>query len=291
MINPHDSTKRDVHELYEGRGLPKGQSTGWPSVDKLYTVLTSQWTLITGWPNSGKSEWLDALLVNLAKAEPWRFFIYSPENYPLALHHVKLLEKYIGKPFSLGPTERMTEQDVQIGEAWIGEHFLFCQPDTPTIQAIVEEGCSWISHSGRHKTGIVIDPWNQLEHHRPNGLSMTEYVSQALSAVIRLVREYNVHLWLVAHPAKQPRNRDTGKLPVPTPDMVSDSAHFWNKTDNAITVWRDQAEDSTTTELYVQKIKFKHTGRIGKCELRYDRITGRYNEPLRAVPGSIQWTT
>src|SRR5690348_17390430 len=37
-------------------------------------------------------------------------------------------------------------------------------------------------------------------------------------------RSNGVHVWLVAHPAKQKRG-DDGKLPIPTPDMISGSQH------------------------------------------------------------------
>src|SRR6185312_16834950 len=47
-------------------GWEKGVSTGWDEVDQLYTVRPGEFTVITGMPNSGKSNWLDALLVNLA---------------------------------------------------------------------------------------------------------------------------------------------------------------------------------------------------------------------------------
>ena len=47
-------------------GMASGVSTGWPNVDELYTVSTPGLTLVTGIPNSGKSEWIDALNVNLA---------------------------------------------------------------------------------------------------------------------------------------------------------------------------------------------------------------------------------
>ena len=57
-------------KLYEGGGWPKGTSTGWRSLDELYTIGLGQWTAVTGVPGSGKSEWVDALLVNLARSIP-----------------------------------------------------------------------------------------------------------------------------------------------------------------------------------------------------------------------------
>lgn len=290
MIVPHAIIRERVLELYRSGGLPRGDLTGWPSVDKLYTVGMNQWTLVTGTPNSGKSEWVDALMVNLAKQGRWKFFIYSPENHPLEMHHAKIIEKYLGKPFDPGPTKRADEEEVEAAEAWIHGKFHFCKPDAPNIESILAEGISSIAAAGSAwKTGIVIDPWNYLEHHRPQFMSETEYVSEILSRVIAQVREFPVHLWLVAHPAKQTPRKD-GSYAVPTPRDVSGSAHFWNKSDNCVTIWRDQQEDRPEyrdrIEVHVQKIRFKHIGRIGHCQLVYNRVTGVYSEPkpeIRAV--------
>lgn len=282
MIVPHSAIRERVLALYHSGGLPKGASTGWPSIDRLYTVGLGQWTLLTGTPNSGKSEWLDALMVNLAKREPWRFYIYSPENWPLELHHSKIIEKYVGKPFNPGPNDRMDEEEVDAAEEWMRGKFQFGKPNRPDIVSIVDEAIEFtasVANPLAHKTGIVVDPWNQLEHYRPPQQTMTEYVSATLSAVIERVREYNLHLWLVAHPSKLRKDRD-GKYPVPTPHDIADSAHFWNKADNCITVWRDQGEGSQDVDIHVQKVRFKHIGRIGMSTLVYDRITGRYNEKL-----------
>jgi len=242
----------------------------------------AQWTLVTGTPSSGKSEWLDALLVNLAKRERWRFVIYSPENWPLELHHSKIIEKFIGKPFNPGPTERLDEIDLDAAEEWMGGKFYFAQPEKPDIFSILQEASNF-SGVSTTKLGIVVDPWNQLEHHRISGMSETEYVSHTLSGVIDWVRKMNAHLWLVAHPTKLQKDRD-GNLPKPTPHDVSGSVHFWNKADNCITVWRNQADyKDPKVEIHVQKVRFKHIGHIGATTLLYDRVTGQYREQLKPV--------
>jgi twinkle protein len=281
-IIPHAAIRARVEAIYEAGGLPKGDSTGWPSVDKLYTVGMSQWTVITGTPNSGKSEWLDALMVNLAKKGDWKFLIYSPENQPLELHHAKIVEKYIGKPFSPGPTPRLEPDELSDAEDWMEDKFFFSKPEQPDMETIIVEAINRIEKKVSWKTGIIIDPWNWLEHHRPSFQSETEYVSDCLSRVIELVRNANVHLWLIAHPAKQQPRRD-GTYAIPTLRDISGSAHFWNKSDNGITVWRDLNSDTREVEIHVQKIRWKHIGRIGIAKLDYDLVTGRYREQLRAA--------
>lgn len=287
MIVPHDAIRVRVKALYESGGLRRGSLTGWPGIDELYTVGLGQWTCVTGTPNSGKSEWVDAVMVNLAKRENWKFIIYSPENHPLELHHAKIIEKYIGKPFNLGPNPRADWEEVDAAEEWMAGKFYFAKPNKPDIFSILDEANALASDDAK-KTGIVIDPWNQLEHYRPAAMNETEYVSQTLTAVINWVRERNCHLWLIAHPSKMQKTKD-GSLPIPTPHDISGSAHFWNKADNCVTVWRDQRDyTKQEVQIHVQKVRFKHIGHIGVAELLYDRVTGRYHSPLKSVVDYVE---
>jgi twinkle protein len=276
----------DLERLWS-TGLESGTRTGWPCLDELYTVAPGQWTLVTGYPSSGKSEWVDALTVNLSHAG-WRFVVFSPENQPLELHIAKLTEKLSGKPFGAGPTERLSLEEVgrQVDALSERYRFLRCPHDASmTIPDILDTVTPVLADLGGEHQGLVIDPWNELEHWRPPGLSETEYVSKALSLLRNWAREHRVHVWLVAHPQKL--RRENGKLPIPTPDSVSGSAHFWNKADVAITVHREGGDEVPNVSIVVQKCRFKHIGRRGVVTLRYNRVTGTYRDPL-ARPVSVQ---
>ena len=49
--------------------------------------------------------------------------------------------------------------------------------------------------------GLVIDPYNELDHQRPAHMNETEYVSQMLTKVKRFAQHNDVHVWFVAHSA------------------------------------------------------------------------------------------
>ena len=263
-------------------GLPSGEKTGWPSVDALYTVVPGQMTIVTGWPSSGKSGWVDALAVNLA-LQGWRFAVYSPENHPVELHIAKLLQLVAGKPFGTGPTERISKDELREHLDEIRGWFGFINPkrnDGLDIAQILEAAGKHLE--GHEKRGLIIDPWNELSHHRPEKLSETEYVSATLSGVRMWARETNTHVWIVAHPQKL-RRMDNGELPVPTPDTISGSQHWWNKADCALTVWRDLSPEATNeVQIYCQKVRFAHVGKTGVASLDFDRVTGRYREQRRS---------
>lgn len=266
-----------VLELWRS-GLPCGDRTGWQSLDRLYSVAPGQMTIVTGWPSSGKSEWLDALLVNLSR-QGWKFAVFSFENQPVEIHVAKMLEKLCGKPFGRGPTERMTEDEVRELQDDLDQSFAFTETHHGAISPkdVLEAAEPILSGMGE-KRGLVIDPWNELEHWRPANLNETEYVSQTLSMIRNWARANRVHVWIVAHPQKV-RREDGGKLPVPRPDMISGSQHWWNKADANITVYRDFEAKNQDVDIYVQKVRFKHIGRQGFITLKYDIVTGKYYEP------------
>lgn len=288
-VATYPTLTRELIDLWEN-GLPSGDRTGWPSMDRHYTVVPGQMTIVTGWPGSGKSEWVDALAVNLIH-QGWRMAFFSPENQPIKLHAAKILEKVVGKPFGKGPTERMTKMDIhEIGIDVLRARVAFVtapEEGARTAQNVIDAAWPWLDNLRGQKRGLVIDPWNELEHWRPAGLSETEYISQQLSLVRNWARQNEIHVWIVAHPQKM--RREDGKLPVPRPDMIAGSQHWWNKADCAVTVWRDMEDpDSPAVDVHVQKVRFKHVGRPGVVTLDYDRVTGRYSEtrePLRGVVG------
>src|SRR5690606_5146524 len=113
---------------------------------------------------------------------------------------------------------------------------------------------------------------------RPHGMSLTEYVGSSLSIIRQWARQQLMHVFIVGHPAKQYRNRDTAKLPVATPDMISDSAHFWNKSDICVTVALTDEHRSQEVESHMQKMRRAHLGQRGVATLIFDRTTGRYHE-------------
>lgn len=272
-------------------GMPPGCKTGWLSVDKHYTVLPGQLTIVTGWPGSGKSEWVDALAVNLIR-DRWGFVIFSPENQPHELHMAKLCEKWVGKPFGHGPSERITPEELEAALAHFQKRVGFVKgADGICLEEILKDATEWFKDYYEyfdHK-GVIIDPWNEIEHRRPQGISETEYISECLSKLRNWAREMNAHVWLVAHPQKLPRDRETGKLPVPRPDSISGSQNWWNKADAAITIHRDMGDDPRQdVDVHVWKIRFKHLGMPGQVTLKYDRTTGRYHETLRVIDGKTR---
>lgn len=258
------------------QGIPKGASTGWLSVDQLYTVKVGEVTVVTGIPSSGKSEWLDALTINLMQQQAWRFGFFSPENYPIERHVAKLVEKYTGFPLRLGPTARLSWSDTVVAVSWLDERAFFIEPteEQLRLETVLTLARALVRRYGIR--GLVLDPWNELDHSRPSVMTETEYISESLSRIRRFARKNGVHVWIVAHPMKLKKNED-GAYSAPTPYDISGSAHWRNKADNCITIHRSSLTDADRpVEVHVQKIRFRDNGSPGLAMLYWDKMSGRY---------------
>ncbi|MBT7616790.1 MAG: AAA family ATPase [Calditrichaeota bacterium] len=237
-------------------------------MNELYNVRPGELTIVTGYTGHGKSEFLDALLVNLARLHDWNFGVCSLENLPYERHVRKLLEKVTGKPFFPDKDERMTEAELSTAESFLKQHFHFINPKDVEIDSILEIGKALIYRHGIN--GLIIDPYNELDHKRQSGMTETEYVSQFLSKIRRFARLNDIAVWVVAHPTKP--NRDN-IIHAPTVYDISGSANWANKADNALSVFRGEDDE---VQIHVKKIRFKEVGHIGRVDLRYERKSGRY---------------
>ena len=278
----------EIRRLYE-QGRPCGVSTGWKALDAHYRVFPGQLTVVTGIPGSGKSNWLDCLMVNLARLHGWRSALFSPENLPLEQHMAEMAVKYLTKPFYDGPTPRMTATERDAALAWVDEHFTWIMPsseDDWQIEHILTIAGQLCFRAGIR--GVVIDPWNELESLKPPTMTETEYVSHVLKRVRVFARQRAVHVWMVVHPQKLLRDKK-GNYPIPTLYDCAGSAHFRNKADNGLVIWRDlSGADRDEVELHVQKIRFRYVGKRGMCPLYYNPVCATYDDQRAASNGAAR---
>ncbi|KAJ7947418.1 twinkle-like protein, chloroplastic/mitochondrial [Quillaja saponaria] len=260
-------------------GYECGVSTGWSALKDLYNVVPGELTIVTGVPNSGKSEWIDALICNLNERVGWKFALCSMEN-KVREHARKLLEKHIKKPFFKAryaeSVERMSIEELEKGKQWLSDTFYLirCEDDSlPNIKWVLDLAKSAVLRHGVR--GLVIDPYNELDHQRSVSQTETEYVSQMLTKIKRFAQHHGCHVWFVAHP------RQLHHWVGSPPNLydISGSAHFINKCDNGIVIHRNRDPEAgpiDQVQVCVRKVRNKVAGTIGDAFLLYNRVTGEF---------------
>ncbi|KAJ7555037.1 hypothetical protein O6H91_05G019600 [Diphasiastrum complanatum] len=277
---PFSNFYKEIDDYYHLRlGNECGVSTGWVGLDEFYKVVPGELTIITGVPNSGKSEWIDALMCNLNSSKSWTFALCSMEN-KVREHARKLLEKHLKKPFFdalySNSVPRMTREDLECGKKWLNDNFFLirCEDDElPSVDWVLNLAKAAVLRHGIR--GLVIDPYNELDHQRPNNQTETEYVSQILTKVKRFAQHHDCHVWFVAHP----KQLQIWRGQAPNLYDISGSAHFINKCDNGLVIHRNRDADAgplDEVKVLVRKVRNKAAGTIGDAILHYDRVTGAY---------------
>ena len=273
-----DHFYKSLDKLYE-EGYGRGESTGYADVDELYTVVTGQMTVVTGHPSSGKSEFIDQIMVNLAKSKGWKFAVCSFENQP-SIQIAKLISKYCQKPFFEGMSPRLDKNDLKIGKEFVQNHFSFVhQADgsLASLPSIIERLKTSVLRMGCR--GVIIDPYNYIS--RPD-VKETDWVSEMLTSLRTFAQSYDVHLWLIAHPTKMMRD-SSGNIPVPKGNDISGSAHFFSKTDVGLTVHRPNPSGSNVAEIHCWKCRYSWVGKQGETTLNYNSVTTSYKPRLQKV--------
>lgn len=265
-------TYRDrINDLFN-KGTGKGFSTGYTSLDTIYTVAPGQLTVVTGYPSSGKSNFVDQLMVNLARGSDWKFAICSFENQP-EIHISRLIEIYLGKRFFDG-RERMGQAEMDEAFEWVNDHFLFIDSqgeDPSTLDSILERARAAVKRMGVR--GLVIDPYNYIDLNRKD-TTETEAISNMLTRVQKFCKAHEVHTWFVAHPSKM--SRSGNDQPRPDGMSISGSMAWWAKTDCGITIHRAEK----CVEVAVWKCRYRWVGTQGETTLLYNKVAGTYSEDL-----------
>lgn len=256
----------EINDLYDF-GLDKGVSTGIDGFN--LNFVKGYITTITGIPNHGKSDFLDNICLHLKLNAGWNGAFYSPENKPTQLHFAKIARKITGK--SWDGEHRLSKGELNDVKDFLNNSFWFIKPEKDfTLDSILKS-----VRQLKQRYGLdffVIDAWNKLEHKYSE--SETKYVSESLDKLAIFCEVNNVHCFLVAHPRKINKEKDGIKYQVPVLYDIAGSAHFYNKSDNGICVYRDF--ENKKTMVFIQKVKFSHWGEIGCAEFNYDLNSGRY---------------
>lgn len=238
---------------FSEHGIPN-YSIGMAESDNFIKFTLGEWSVLTGIPNSGKSDICDQICVNMALMHDFRTAMFAPESYPYEGHIKRIANK-------INQTNCTTVQ-LNDSKDFIKDHFHLVKIDLEnlTLKAILDKFRELVFQKGINI--CVIDPWNMLDHSAQKDFS---YIGRILSEITQFCQQTNTHLILVAHPRKM--QMENGQYVIPSPYDISGSSDFFNKAYNCLTAYRVLGQKteygSDAVQVHVQKVKRKENGQQG----------------------------
>lgn len=266
-----------VPDIYAMSELPEppenpAMDTGIVGLKEHFRVRRGDLSVVTGIPGHGKTSFVNEVVCRLALAHGWRTIFGSFEQRPVPDHR-RALRTFHGQKLE----KDLTSEQRAAADAFIEKHFRFLVPSDETetsLTWLLETMAAAVHRFDPHI--IVVDPWNELEHIRPREMTQTEYTGWAIRALKRFAKSHRVHIIVVAHPAKMQRAQN-GKYPCPSLYDIADSAHWYNKPDLGLVIWREGADPGLPTNIMVAKSRYhSEIGRPGQISGIWNESASRY---------------
>jgi len=258
------SANREKILEFHRNGYKSGISTGWKSLDAIFTIKPKHLMIITGIPTRGKSFFADNLLYNLTISEGWKHLICSMEN-TFENHFARFAQFYKGKQFRGDSGNEITEQELEESMDFLGEHvYRFGIDKSWTIDEIISYGEYAVKRFGI-KT-LTIDPYNRLNNTFID--REDKYIDSMLSKLSVFARKNDLLVIFIAHPKKLDKDEK-----IPNMYSISGGSSWYNMADYGVVVHREKIGDKlcNTPDIIVQKVKDFHIGEPsgGSIKLQY----------------------
>jgi twinkle protein len=256
-------------------GKESGMKSGLKSLDDGFTMAFQQYTLVTGVPQSGKSEILDQMCIQYNLMYDCKVGYCSTENEPFIFHYDKIFQKIYGqRPES---QEQINGDDVKDVKNHIANNFFHIQFKGKRywLQDVLDKFAELVKRHGVRV--FVIDPFNKVK--LKNGLTdVNRYTEEYHILIDEFVKKYDVHLFLVAHPVKMTlTDTSSGNYQMPSAYNLKGGGEHFDMSYNIIGV--NRLYDIELVHVKTLKVKFKHLGKNQHDSyFNYNRANGRYQE-------------
>lgn len=279
---PFYTTARDhkarLKETFQ-KGKEPGETCYLQSLDEIFTLRMGFVYCFTGWPGSGKSEFLTQLSILQANFKKRSIAVYSPESYPVDEFIDTMIHCYLGKSTDRRFPNVCTEKEYDQAIEWIDQFFMFCDwEETPDIEVILN---AWRLLKKTRKVSIfIVDPFNSLDTEGEES-NIAVILKKNLTKVKRFASQERVMIWLVEHPKtpQKPEEFDVN----PGPRQLFGGTMWWNKVDVMTSVHRPNRDDKNDTQVIIRTWKVKNqklNGRPGERTIHFDIKTNRYYESV-----------
>lgn len=263
------------------RGVQLAPLTHFGEMDEYFRWKKGEINLFVGWANHGKTTLVLQMMLTKSYYDGWKWGIFSPENFPATDFYDDLIEMYAGKWL-----DKMSEQEYVEAAHFIDRHIFYVYPDDGhDIHSIHEKFRYLVLKKGID--GVLIDPFNQLDHIQKPYQREDQYLSETLKDVKRFALLNAITYNIIAHPVKQNKQEDKSLPPVDMYD-ISGGSMWANKSDNIVSYYRPNhhiEKTSPEVKIFTQKTKRRRTGgKPGDFEIRMHWETKRFVDPLSGLP-------
>jgi twinkle protein len=248
-------------------GFKPGYQIGLENFDNIFSTYTGQFITVTGIPSSGKSDWVDQMVVGYNKEYGWKTAFASPENHPTFLHAHKLMRKVWGDMPNKG--------DIG-GAKWnqVADHvnssFYFIDMERYTLESVLRKGAELVKRKGIKC--LVIDPYNKVRDVDCQTEDVNKYTMEYLTKIEIFAKKYDVLVFIVAHPTKMYKDKD-GKIEEPTMYNIKGGGEWYDASYHGLLVHRDY--EKKTTKVKVLKVKFQNLGENqGEAFFKWEHRSG-----------------
>lgn len=263
------------------KGIVLSPTTRFGEMDEYFRWKKGEINLCTGYGNHGKSFFMLQLMLTKSIYDGWKWGIFSPENYPANDFYDDLIEMYVGKWLNA-----MSEDEYVEACLFIDQHIFYVYPeDAHDINSINEKFRHLVLKKG--VDGVMIDPFNQLDHIQKPYQREDQYLSEILKDIKRFALLNNISYNIVAHPKNPSYDKDKS-LPIVDMYDIAGGAMWGNKADNILSYYRPNFhinKNSPEVDVYVQKLKRKRTGgQLGHFPLSLMWSQKRYANGAQQIP-------
>lgn len=267
MWNDEISTLDDIPEA----GTIESFRTGFYALDEHgWRITLPAFMPVIGPYGSGKSVFLRQLVINLWRLHGWKFLITAFEEKVKPRYQRDLRRSLIGKP-----VEQWTDEDVARADGEIRQCAVFLRRARNKVLDL-NRLYDRIEYAVRvyGVRVVVIDPVNEVEHQVPKGESKTDYMGRFIMQLKQLADDYNLLMIVAAHPPKDGVEKRLAKNGLLTLNDGADTAHWGNKADIGLCLWRDL---EGPTRLHIDKLKDHETmGRPTLAEMTLNRSLNKF---------------
>lgn len=252
-----------INDIREGK-IKEGLSLGIEPIDEYFRFKPSNFNVILGHANVGKTNLTIYLMVLYSIKHDIRWLVFSSENEPYSL--IKKIVEFLENEIINKIPEYYLKEHLE----WVDKHFKFIDNQSLYSYKDLLKEAQAIKNAWDYQ-GFLIDPYNSLIKDKDilKGIGGHEYDYQATTEMRIFCKKNDISIWLNTHAAtealrkKHPANHTYAEHPIPP--MASDvegGGKFVNRADDFLVIHRyiSHRTDWMYSNLHIRKVKDIDTG-------------------------------